>query len=151
MQGFCHTCDGVQEVEAGDTEGMVFCTVCGDEFPLSSQEGTSTERGIYDYFVTGRVITFEEIPKKNLKVVRIDTTGDGESNVQVVTNAKHIDVGWLVVVALENSVVPAGAIVGEDPDAVLVKTTSVGGVRSEGMLCDRSVRCYYTLKLEILL
>lgn len=138
MQVFCETCDSVQEVEPVDEGGdMVFCTVCGDEFKPAGNSGESG--GKYDNYFIGFVISVEDVPKKDLKKVMIDTTADGEPNVQIVTNAKHISASWLVVVALENSVVPAGSVVGEDVDAFIVKPTSVGGVKSEGMLCDRYI------------
>jgi tRNA-binding EMAP/Myf-like protein len=136
MQAFCTTCDCSQEVEPVEGSDMVFCTVCGEEFQASGGDASS-DGDVYQNYVIGSVIQVEDIPKKNLKKVMIDTTGDGEANVQVVTNAKHISASWLVVVALENSVVPAGAVIGDDPDAILVKPTSVGGVKSDGMLCDR--------------
>lgn len=135
MQAFCPTCNCSQEVEQIEDNDTVFCTVCGDEFQLGGSASISC--GMYENYVIASVVEVEDIPKKNLKRVMLDTTGDGEANVQVVTNAKHISKSWLVVVALENSVVPAGAVIGDDPDAILVKPTSVGGVKSEGMLCDR--------------
>jgi hypothetical protein len=45
-------------------------------------------------------------------------------------------VGSQVVVALEGAVVPAGASPNDDDEAIVVKKTTVGGVKSSGMLCD---------------
>ena len=53
----------------------------------------------------------------------------------VVTNAKYVAEGWLVVVARIGAVVPAGADADEG-DAVVVAKASVGGRASWGMLCD---------------
>ena len=41
-----------------------------------------------------------------------------------------------MVVACIGAVVPAGAVVGETPDAVLVAKRAVQGVVSHGVLCD---------------
>jgi len=41
-----------------------------------------------------------------------------------------------VVVALENAIVPAGANLEDDSNAIQIKPTAVGGVMSRGMLCD---------------
>lgn len=136
MQAFCTTCDSVQEVEeVEDQTDIVFCTSCGDEFSLSDTPGKSDRQDTYDHYIVGSVVAVEPIPKqKDLKKALIDVSGDGNPDtlVQIVTNAKYIEVGWKVAVALEGAVVPAGA--GED--GTKVSPTSVGGVKSYGMLCD---------------
>lgn len=138
MQAFCPSCASEQEVEAVEGAAVpdtVFCLACGEEFVNKS---TSAE-SIYDSYKIGRVLSVAPIPKqKDLKKVMVDVNGDGDesSAVQIVTNAKYIEPNWLVVVALENAVVPAGAVIGEDPDALQIKPTSVGGVKSCGMVCD---------------
>jgi tRNA-binding EMAP/Myf-like protein len=134
MEGFCATCDGVTEVEPVDGDAArVMCLACGEEFDMPTSGGGE---GLYDNYVVGLVLSVEPL-KKDLKKVMVDVKGDGEG-VQIVTNAKYIEVNWKVVVALENSIVPAGGSV-DDGDAVLVKKTSVGGVMSHGMLCDSAM------------
>lgn len=140
MQAFCKTCDSIQEVEkveesvSGDT---VFCVACGEEFIPDCENGVSSTP--YSNYRIGNVLSVEPIAKqKDLKKVMVDVNGDSEegSAVQIVTNAKYIEVGWKVVVALENAIVPAGSALDEDPDAIRIKATAVGGVMSRGMLCD---------------
>ena len=79
-------------------------------------------------FVVGEVKTVEPVPAKaKLKALTIDVGGD--SPLSIVTNASNVaerTVGCRVVVAT------VGAQVGD----VKVSKTSVGGVSSEGMLCD---------------
>lgn len=140
MEAYCRSCESVQEVESvadAADPNTVFCVACGEEFVNTGKGGAAGD--IYNQFVIGRVLVVEAIPKqKDLKRVLVDVRGDGdaEAAVQIVTNAKYIEVSWLVVVALENAIVPAGAVLGDDPDAVQVKACSVGGVKSRGMVCD---------------
>lgn len=139
MEAFCSSCDSLQAVEPvpdAPVANTVFCAACGDEFVVSD---SGDKGGRYSFYKVAKVLSVEALPKqKDLKKVVVDVRGDGdeESAVVVVTNAKYVEPDWLVVVALENAVVPAGAVVGEDPDAVQVKPTSVGGIKSYGMLCD---------------
>lgn len=140
MEAFCKTCDSIQEVEKVE-EGSesVFCVACGEEFVPSSGSGASGESDPYSNYKIGLVMSVDAIPKqKDLKKVMVDVVGDGEDTnfVQIVTNAKYIDAGWKVVVALENAIVPAGASLEDGTDAIQIKATSVGGVKSSGMLCD---------------
>ncbi len=118
----------------------MLCLQCGDEFtPSTAGDGApASSSGPYDHFAVGLVLQVEAIPKKDLKKVLVDITGDSDESkaIQIVTNAKHIEAGWKVVVALEGAVIPAGAVFGEDPSAIQVKRASVGGTSSSGMLCD---------------
>lgn len=141
-QAFCKTCDSIQDVEpvadATDAD-LVFCTACGDEFNTAVGGSSNAGDDPYNNYVIGKVLKVEAIPKqKELKKILVDVTGecDEAKAVQIVTNAKYIEPNWLVVVAMENAVVPAGAVIGEDPDALQIKATSVGGVKSYGMVCD---------------
>ena len=141
MDAYCNTCESSQEVEVvkgGAEEGMVMCLACGDEFVPTSSSGCGGGGTKYANYTIGEVLSVEEIPKQKLKKVLVLTTPDGSEDtaVQVVTNAKYIEAGWRVVVATEGAVVPAGAVAEEDPDAIVVKSSVVGGVRSRGMLCD---------------
>jgi tRNA-binding EMAP/Myf-like protein len=135
MEAFCKTCDSNQEVELvadASEPNTVFCLACGEEF-VNSKESASAD--MYANYQVARVLRVDAIPRqKDLKKILVDIIGDGDesSAVQIVTNAKYIEPNWLVVVALENAIVPAGAIIGEVTDAIQVKPTSVGGVKSSG-------------------
>jgi len=64
-----------------------------------------------------------------LKACKVDVGND--QVLTVVTSASNVREGSRVAVA------PAGsAVVGDDGEEIAVKKTSVGGVSSEGMLCD---------------
>lgn len=137
MEAFCKACESVQPVELVDDAAVantVYCSTCGEEFVMQVKGAGD----IYDNYKIGKVLNVEEIPKQKLKKVLIDVVGNGdlETAVQIVTNAKHIEVNELVVVALENAIVPAGSVLDEDAGAIQVKPTSVGGVKSYGMVCD---------------
>ena len=57
--------------------------------------------------------------------------------VEVVTNAKHVSEGQLVVLALPGAIVPAGSETEADGgQGIVVSKQAVGGVQSSGMLCD---------------
>lgn len=139
MERYCSACGSTQEVEfVSDSSdvNMVMCLTCGAEFVdvgLDSNDIGQHEK--YKNFVVARVISVESIAKqKDLKKVMVDIGNNVD--LQIVTNAKYLEVGWIVVVALENAIVPAGANVDEDTDAIIVTKRSVGGVSSFGMLCD---------------
>lgn len=137
MEAFCATCDCVTEVESvEDSSCTVMCLTCGEEFEKSTGNDSVDNREMYKNYVVGAVMSVVPL-KKDLKQVAVDVTGDG-NGIQIVTNAKYVEVGWKVVVALEKAIVPAGGSV-EDGDAVEVKKTAVGGVMSHGMLCDSAM------------
>ncbi|GBG25310.1 Phenylalanine--tRNA ligase beta subunit [Hondaea fermentalgiana] len=130
LKARCEACDEEREVEKVEEDGnTVFCLECGEEFELVDPEAAK-----YAGYIVGKVLSVEPVPKKDLKKVQVDL--GKEEPVQVVTNAKHVSEGSLVIVATIGAIVPAGAKVGEDPNAVEVKKSSVGGVPSFGMLCD---------------
>ena len=87
-------------------------------------------------YCIGKIVEVEKIANKDLKKCKVQIAED-EEEVQIVTNAKHVDEGDIVAVAKEGAIVPAGA----EPesaggDGVEVKKTAVGGHQSAGMLCD---------------
>lgn len=133
MEANCRTCESIQPCERAEGgESVYLCATCGDEVELSSGG-----RFKYDKYRVGLVLSVELIPKqKDLKKVLVDVVGDGDlSNaLTVVTNAKYVEESWLVVVATQGAVVPAGAVLDEDPEAIEVTKRSVGGVSSQGML-----------------
>jgi tRNA-binding EMAP/Myf-like protein len=81
------------------------------------------------------VIDVEAIPKTKLKALKLALSSsdpDAEGNtITVVTNAKNVnEPGLKVVVAC------IGAVVSADGEEVVVKRSTVGGRKSEGILCD---------------
>jgi len=85
-----------------------------------------------DGLVCGEIVSCDAIEGKDkLKrlTVRI-ADGDDGARLQIVTNAPNVEVGKRCVVA------PAGATL---RDGTEVKKASVGGVASEGMLCDSAM------------
>jgi tRNA-binding EMAP/Myf-like protein len=75
-------------------------------------------------FVVALVTACEDLSGGKLKKCLLDVGGD--EPLTVVTNASNVREGTRTCVAL----------VGTEVEDVLVKKTSVGGVMSEGMLCD---------------
>eukprot|EP00933_Yihiella_yeosuensis_P080786 TRINITY_DN9427_c1_g1_i1.p1 TRINITY_DN9427_c1_g1~~TRINITY_DN9427_c1_g1_i1.p1 ORF type:complete len:172 (+),score=67.97 TRINITY_DN9427_c1_g1_i1:128-643(+) len=79
----------------------------------------------FEGFVVGLIQTCEPVAGKDkLKKLKVDV-GDAEP-LQIVTNAGNVKEGSRVVIA------KVGAIVDDEP----LKKANVGGVPSEGMLCD---------------
>ncbi len=120
----------MKEVEESE-DGLVMCLECGEEFRPEDK---------YDGYKVGKVEKVDDCGSSKKggggagKKVMVDI-GDG-NEIQVVTKAKYVEVGSIVVVACEGAIVPAGCKLDDDPDAVQVKTGSVYGTKSEGMLCD---------------
>jgi tRNA-binding EMAP/Myf-like protein len=67
---------------------------------------------------------------KPLRVCKVDV-GEEDKTLTVVTSASNVRKGSRVVVALAGS-----TVLGDNGDEIRVTKTSVGGVMSEGMLCD---------------
>lgn len=67
---------------------------------------------------------------KPLRVCKVDV-GEEDKTLTVVTSASNVRKGSRVVVALVGS-----TVMGEDGEEIKITKTSVGGVMSEGMLCD---------------
>jgi tRNA-binding EMAP/Myf-like protein len=131
LKSYCLACECQVEVEPCGP-GLVMCVQCGEEFDPKEVEELKPEISKFANFCIAKVLKVDEL-KDGLKKLSVDV--GRESPVTIVTSAK-ISVGHRVVVALEGAIVPAGKVVGQDPDAVVVKATSVGGVKSHGMLCD---------------
>jgi len=80
--------------------------------------------------VVGVILEVEPIPKKaKLKKLKVNV-GDEENPLTIVTNAKNVEEGRRVVIAT------VGAYLGDPDDENIVAKTQVGGVTSQGMLCD---------------
>eukprot|EP00041_Stephanoeca_diplocostata_P014740 m.277652 g.277652 ORF g.277652 m.277652 type:complete len:178 (+) comp19784_c0_seq3:330-863(+) len=126
---------------AWDDDTSEFCMDCGHEMSQEERDqaaACANGGGKYENYVVGIVESVEDVPKKaKLKVVEVMIEKDNpDLNVTIVTNAKHVNKGIRVVVALPGAIVPAGSNPDEDDNAVIVKKTSVGGKASSGMLCD---------------
>ena len=91
----------------------------------------------YRKYKVGKVISVEDLkPPLKKCIVKISET-ENDNQLQIVTNAKHIAEGDTVVVATIGAVVPAGADSEEEGgQGLLVKSAVVGGIKSNGMLCD---------------
>eukprot|EP00854_Cymbomonas_tetramitiformis_P003929 gene3929-4895_t len=83
----------------------------------------------YDGFVVGLVLALNDVANKDkLKELQVDVGASEPLN--IVTNAPNIKEGVRVVVAKE------GATVTCDGNEIVVAKATVGGCKSEGMLCD---------------
>lgn len=105
--------------EDGDAE----CCACGVAKPAAAAPSNSDDP--YANIVVGLVVEAEAVAGKD-KLLRLTVNVGSGQNVTLVTNAGNVATGSRVVVALP------GAVVGD----ITVKKAVVGGVASEGMLCD---------------
>ena len=114
--------------EEGEQEDRLWmCQSCGEEFSHAQMK--------FLHYKVGRVESVEELkaPLKKTKVL----VEEGAEALQVVTNAKYVKEGDMVVVAMEGAVVPAGSLSQrEGGHGLIVNKQSVGGVMSVAMLCD---------------
>eukprot|EP00744_Colponema_vietnamica_P031590 GILI01050325.1.p1 GENE.GILI01050325.1~~GILI01050325.1.p1 ORF type:complete len:165 (+),score=44.40 GILI01050325.1:49-543(+) len=115
------------ENEAGDAT----CQACDASRPDSSG-ATEEADSRYAGYKIGLITTVEELSAtaggKKLRKVTVDVGAGAE--LVVVTNAPNVKDGMKTVVATP------GAVVEADGESVKIKPTSVGGVISQGMLCD---------------
>lgn len=113
----CDACDYDNEPSLAD------CESCGAKKPVMSSDDK------FSGIVVAVVQDLDAIEGKDrLKKLKLDIGKDAP--IVVVTNAPNVSVGSRLVVAT------AGARVSVDGNELTVKKTSVGGVMSEGMLCD---------------
>ena len=95
------------------------CEDCGHEMSQADIK--------YRHYKVGKILEVEEM-KPPLKKVRVQVTDNEDEALQIVTNAKHVAEGDLVVVACEDAMVPAGSQTEEDGgQGIKVAKTSVGG------------------------
>ena len=123
-------CTNLIDVEDDVVENNTYmCEDCGAEQTDNDWK--------YRKYKVGKVESVEELkaPLKKCQVTISDEGGD--EPLQIVTNAKHIAQNDIVVVATMGAIVPAGAEPEEDGgQGIVVKAAVVGGVKSNGMLCD---------------
>lgn len=79
-----------------------------------------------DYFVVGEVLTCEKHPDADK--LKVTTVNVGEETLQIVCGAPNVEVGQKVVVALVGAMMPSG---------LLIKSSKLRGVESNGMLCSK--------------
>ena len=104
------------------------CEECGHEMTQADIK--------YTNYKVGKITEVEEM-KPPLKKVKVQITDNEEETVQIVTNAKHVAEGDMVVVACEGSIVPAGSETPENGgQGIIVSKCSVGGQASQAILCD---------------
>ena len=117
----CSDCDEVCVEEDSDC-----CLSCGGDLVTTTASSTSSSSAI----VVGLILSCEEIAGKDkLKNLTIDI-GGGKSPIKVVTSAPNVAEKLRVIVACEGAVLKDGTV---------IKPTSVGGVKSFGMLCDNQM------------
>eukprot|EP01025_Chloroclados_australasicus_P035428 TRINITY_DN3607_c0_g1_i3.p2 TRINITY_DN3607_c0_g1~~TRINITY_DN3607_c0_g1_i3.p2 ORF type:complete len:213 (+),score=21.91 TRINITY_DN3607_c0_g1_i3:119-757(+) len=125
MAHVCPAC-GCKETEDVD-DSDVMCLDCGESWSKEAA-APGTER----FFKVGVVQSADKVAGKDkLTVLKIDV-GAGDP-VPVVTNAPNVKEGSRIVVAL------VGATIGDPEDGEKVTKSTVGGVKSEGMVCDASM------------
>jgi len=100
----------------------------------ASSDNETASDNKWQHIVVGIITDVSSVPKKKLTQISVDV-GE-ETEVSIVSNAKHLKIGERVAVALAGAVIPVGAIPDEDTHAFKVKKQSVGGVKSEGTVCD---------------
>ena len=121
MAAACSAC-GSSDLDL--EESPPFCNECGEEVEEHTAE--VQERLV----VVGLVIGSAAVPNKD-KLTRLKVDVGGGKEVTVVTNARYCEVGKRLVVAL-----PGASLAGlEGP----VARATVGGVKSEGMVCDSAM------------
>ena len=120
----CAEC-GEQENGADDAA----CVACDAPRPAAAAAGGGEDAGRYAGYAVGLITTCEDVAGKDkLKKLSVDVGG---RTLVIATNAPNVAVGTRVVVATVGSSVPDGS-----GGEVAVKKATVGGVISEGMLCD---------------
>jgi len=118
----CPEC--AQENEAADA----VCCACDAPRPAPGDDGESRFAG----YAVGLVLSCESVAGKDrLKALSVDVGAADGRALAIVTNASNVEAGVRVVVAKAGARVPDGS-----GGELQVKKTSVGGVVSEGMLCD---------------
>ena len=109
----CEACDAARPAASGADAGATLATSGG---------------GARSGYIVGLILECELVPGKDkLKQLRVDV--GAAAPLQVVTSAANVAAGLRVVVAT------VGATVNDE----VVKRASVGGVASEGMLCDNGM------------
>ncbi|KAF0684993.1 Aste57867_23022 [Aphanomyces stellatus] len=115
----CEECE--QENTAEDLE----CVACEAPRPAAASR--------FAGYKIARVVSVELIPKTKLRAVKVqpDAGDDPSTELTIVTNARVDDGESRYIV-----VATAGSIVTIDGEDIEVKKATVGGRKSEGMVCD---------------
>ncbi|GMH53610.1 hypothetical protein TL16_g01489 [Triparma laevis f. inornata] len=103
--------------------------------PTSVPPSHSATTMSYENYKVGLITALTDL-KKPLRSLTIDV--GSSSPITVVTNAPNVRVSSRIVVATLGAIVPSGADPEED-GVITISRTSVGGVMSEGMVCDSKI------------
>eukprot|EP00793_Prasinoderma_coloniale_P000592 PRCOL_00003740-RA len=103
------------------------CPECMYEHEGDDDEGEEDEQQRFKGFKVGQIEAVEELAGK-LSAITVDV-GAGEP-LNVVTSAPYMAEGQRVCIAT------VGATITQKGDEVVVKKTTVGGRKSEGIVCD---------------
>ena len=123
----CAECENENDAARAECEA---CDAARPAAAAAAGAGASAGGAARAGFVVGLITECAGVPGKDkLKQLRVDVGAAAGGALQVVTSAANVAVGLRVVVAT------VGATVGDD----VVKRTTVGGVVSEGMLCDNGM------------
>ena len=120
----CPEC--AQENEAADA----LCCACDAPRPATEAAAGGDEAVRYAGYAVGLVLTCDDVPGKD-KLKKLSVDVGGGQPLTIATNAPNVGAGTRCVVATAGARVPDGA-----GGELVVKKATVGGVVSEGMLCD---------------
>ncbi|GMI23956.1 hypothetical protein TrCOL_g13201 [Triparma columacea] len=87
---------------------------------------------MYTNYAIATCITIEDM-KSPLRLTTMDI--GSSSHLSIVTNSSLVRSGSKYIIAMSGAIVPAGSSA-EDDGVIVVKTTTVGGRKSEGIICD---------------
>jgi tRNA-binding EMAP/Myf-like protein len=116
----CEDCEA--ECEANDEK----CPVCDSERP-KQQEADADSSSPFKNIVVGKILECEDVSGGKAKKLSVDV-GDSNKPLTIATTATNVAVGLHVVVA------KVGAVINDET----IKTATVYGVGSQGMLCDNA-------------
>lgn len=92
---------------------------------LEAENQVPVESDYDDHFIVGKVVEIKTHPDSDhMHICQVDT---GDEVSQIVCGAPNVDLNQLVVVAKINAVMPSGLI---------IQSSSLRGVASNGMLCS---------------
>lgn len=115
------------ECEFEHENGGDACEACDAPRPSASTTDEAASENPYNNFRVGLIVGCEDVSGSKLKTLRVDV-GEAEP-LDVVTNAPNAKEGLRIVIAC------VGAVV----DGVKIKRTQIGGIPSNGVVCDSTM------------
>lgn len=113
------------DCEYENEQSLDECEACGSAKPAAA---AVSDDDPFANIVVGSIEELEQIEGKDkLKKLKVNI---GKGSITVVTNAPNVVQGSRIAVACVGAVVRSGS------EEIKVKKTSVGGVASEGIVCD---------------